>query len=539
MKPVVGDPPETGSPPLPVSRLRGVERRSSVPLGLLVVGGLAGVAFYGLLAHGPGLSHDSMIYIDSARGILRGDGVAVRGKPLTGSPPAYPWVLAGLAFATSATPLQAARLLASILYGLNLVLICEAVRRAGAPRALVATTGLFFLSSAPILTLHAMAWSEPLYLAVSTTGLILLARYLDAARPSPGALVASSLAVGLSPLTRYVGVALIPPTVVAILALQDSPRRSRLRRAFLHLCLATAPLASWLGRNLVAANTATDRPLVLHPPNTSHVRRFVASLHDFFLPLPLSAWTKVGVVAAILGGFAFASRDGLRRFPSNTTWLFLLYAASYVLVVVVALTFLDANVPVDFRILSPALLALLVAGVSGTAKASGPEDGAAARTATAALLLCACANVPWALSGAAALRHDGLEYGSVAWQRSELLDRVRRMPPASAVYSNGANVVRFFTGRMALPIPPKASARTGLVNQAYEAGVHEMIEECRSGRALIAYFDGIAWPGIIPSAREIESLARLPVLERVADGVIYGRPAPRPALDPEPPTVRR
>jgi hypothetical protein len=78
------------------------------------------------------------------------------------------------------------------------------------------------------------------------------------------------------------------------------------------------------------------------------------------------------------------------------------------------------------------------------------------------------------------------------------------------------------TGKEAVAIAAKVSPFTRRLNEDYEEQLNQMVRECREGKALIAYLNGVTWRWYLPSIEEIESTGNLPVLSRIQDGAIYG-----------------
>ena len=62
------------------------------------------------------------------------------------------------------------------------------------------------------------------------------------------------------------------------------------------------PLASWLIRNILTAETATDRTLAIHVVGVDHANQMIATLQNFLLPIPVPGWAQalfLGLVAAL------------------------------------------------------------------------------------------------------------------------------------------------------------------------------------------------------------------------------------------------
>jgi hypothetical protein len=140
---------------------------------LAFVGACASMLMFWITARGPGVSTDSVVYIDTAKSLLAGEGFFVRGQPLTHFPSAYPLLLAVAGLYPNSDMLQVARWLHAFLFGANIVLIALAVRMC-TEDSLLATgcAMLLFLSSEPVIWVHSMAWSEPPFITFTLAAFV-------------------------------------------------------------------------------------------------------------------------------------------------------------------------------------------------------------------------------------------------------------------------------------------------------------------------------------------------------------------------------
>src|SRR5262249_55605588 len=158
----------------------------------------------------------------AGRGLIAGE------QPLTHYPPLYPVLLAAVAVLCRCDILVAARLVSAVCYGGNLLLIGWAIHRVTAGSLPAMGLGVCaLLASDAFLSLHLMAWSEPPFLLFLLGGLHGLARYV--ASPRWPVLLAASLCLAVALLTRYAGVALLPPLVLAVLLGGDRARHGTMR----------------------------------------------------------------------------------------------------------------------------------------------------------------------------------------------------------------------------------------------------------------------------------------------------------------------
>ncbi len=339
---------------------------------------------------------------------------------MTHFPPAYPLMLAAVSLLTG-NLVQTARILNSLLFGANAVLIAWAVHSATGRRVLPAfCAALFFITSQPLLELHAWAWSEPLFISLCLISVQSLAAY--AKWPGLRWHIGSALAVGAATLTRYAGLALIPPGLLVILLATRQRRATRtVGKALAWGALALAPIALFSLRNWLWARSAVDRLYAFHPmPLSEFGLRVLAAAFQLIAPdgLPPSGrWAVFGLIATLcLGCLFFLKR--LRR-PILRDWHTLAspavcvsFCVCYLLLLLASITYWDASISIlDMRLLLPCLVVLLV-GVSALAwRIRRPLWWSLG----VCLFLLAAIRIPTTFRFAVTSRAEGLGYLSLRW----------------------------------------------------------------------------------------------------------------------------
>ncbi len=464
----------------------------------LALGGIAAsVLMFWITLQGPGVNPDSTVYLETARNLAAGVGFVAAGETVTHYPPAYPLLLA-LASLNDSNFLGRARFVHVVLFGVVALLFGLTVYVATERSRLATLAGfLLFLSSRSLLTIHSYAWSEPLFLACTLGGLLLLASHI--ATPRRTLLVGGSLLVGSAAITRYVGVVLLAPTVVGLYLAPGRSRRERLHDILIALLCAGTPLALWLIRNVIAGETATNRPLAVHPVSLFQLKLMVVSLYNSVLQLDLSAGLKAVTVAIASAAFAagcwwFVRTRDARPDASAvaTAWTLLGSAAAlaYLAFVVLSISFFDAATSLDTRLLAPAVLLLLPAMLSVARHAAITRARPAIwRGLLAIVVVVSALNLPGTVEWIAETRANGQEYTSTAWRNSPVLKLVRALPSRLLVYSNDAPAVRFVAERAALMIPLEHVPSTKRSNPRYEAELRAVCRACEADNAVLVWFD--------------------------------------------------
>jgi len=166
---------------------------------------------------------DSLVYVGVARSILDGSGVRFFNDmgefaPVTQYPPLYPSTIAAFGI-IGFDPLIGSRWISALLFAVNATLVAYIIYRTTLSPGASLIGSFFALSSFPMVYIHSMAMSEPLFIFLVFLGFSFLALYLQGSRP--WMLYLSALSIGLSCLTRYVGIAFLLTGPVAIFCLGD------------------------------------------------------------------------------------------------------------------------------------------------------------------------------------------------------------------------------------------------------------------------------------------------------------------------------
>ena len=285
---------------------------SFLTLGLLAVLG----AFLLLKAtpDGLGLSDDSIAYIAGARSLLAGQGYREAWLETNGFvthfPPAFSGILTLIGL-TGADPLNGARLLNTLLFGLNAALLgLLGWRMTKSSVAGIVLVALFVVNDS-LLRVHAVAMSEPLFLFFSLLAFLCFdwtwATQVAATTTKPtfvgsgpevhegglreGSgefirpvwLALTGLLSSLAYLTRYSGLALVATFVVALILLNDTWKK-RIVSSLIFLAGFVPLVLAWSIRNRIVAGNATNRTTVWHPVTPETLEEGLRTFSAFLVP---------------------------------------------------------------------------------------------------------------------------------------------------------------------------------------------------------------------------------------------------------------
>lgn len=525
---------------LPLLAAAIVFARRAMAHGLVALSAIAGML---LLAHatqhGIGVAPDSVSYLEAARNLAAGRGVTTTEddgtelRPLTRFPPLYPAALAAVA-RLGADALDAARWLNLVLFGANVVLASLLVARcAPGARWLPVVAAVLMASSPEIAMLHGTALSEPLFLLLGFSGLLFLSLHLET--PKRHTLLAASFLIALTFLTRYLGGALVATGILAILLAPNARPQRRIKDAATFATIATLPIALWALRNRLGGASATGRRFAFHPIDADAIAVAIETVGEWLLARHIGAapaWLfAAGLLLCTVHWLASGAARGAGAALPRTLALF---ALAYLLLLLASICFFDAATPLNGRILSPVLVAMLVLALAGVRARirSGQSPILKILAASLALIFSlgyARESSQWARERAAV---GGTGFASLAWRRSETVRRVAALPASSRIYSNARDAVLLLTGRSTRWLPAPVDAETRQPRPSYAAELEAIRTGLRANEVSLVWFDRVSWRWYLPSGPDLSQ--RLPIRReaKLPDGEIWGYDPSRDSPDP-------
>lgn len=509
--------------------------RSRIVVFLLALCGVAMLLF--ATTQGIGLSPDSSAYIGAARELLQGLCLGSRlpdghCSPMVHYAPLFPMLLAAIGL-LGIDPLDGARWLNSVLFASNILLSGHIIKRETASTASALFGATLLLISLPMLEIHSMAWSEPTFVFFSLLALLCLSQY--AGRGGDGYLVAAAAAIGLGVLSRYAGLVLIGAGIGAIIIGSRHPYRDTGRDCGVFAAVSCLVSSVSFGRNWMVAGMLTDRAAVLHPVGLAQLQSGVGTIAgwlwlDAGLPRLTLAIVAVGAFALVLRSVVqrlrhpaqHAQRLTTSSLPSPVARTALIFITGYGLFLLVVISFFDAAIPLDDRVLSPIFAWALIGGVCGAHRlATHPPRGrwlrpllviAGVWLAVAQVLQL----VPWMVDA----HRNGQGYASPYWRQLKILALVRALPLPTRIFSNGDDAIYLLTGRLAERLPERMSLFTMEKNDDYEADLLRLRRQLTESNGVIVCFSIGRHPNLVSSA-ELEARLTLRTLYAAADGTIY------------------
>jgi hypothetical protein len=502
--------------------------------------GLLGIALCGVAvlhfatAFGIGLTPDSAAYIGAARGLLGGFGLGTPSatggfSPMVLYAPLFATLLAAMGWA-GIDPLEGARCVNSALFAASLLLSGRIIERETGSPSSALLGALLLLISVPMLEVHSMAWSEPTFLFLSLLALLWLSRYAERART--GWLIAAAVAVGLAVLSRYAGLSLVGAGIIAVIVCGRRAGRQTVRDCGIFAAISGFVSSAAFGRNWMVAGTPSGHPAAIHPVTIAQLQRGLQAIAGWLRLDPgprrtALAAAAVGTCALVLRAVAQRSlrttQPARHGVPGSAARTALIFVAAYGVFLLIAISFFDAPTQLDDRILAPPLAWALIGGISGAHRlAADPRRGRWARPLVViAGMWFAVAQLLHALPWLIEVHRNGQGYAAASWQASEIVARVRALPPPTRIFSNGDDAIYLLTGRLAERIPERVFPTTTAPNDRYEAELTDLRKQLSESHGVVVYFSRIDWRPNLVSAAELQKILRLRALYTAVDGSIY------------------
>jgi 4-amino-4-deoxy-L-arabinose transferase-like glycosyltransferase len=414
---------------------------------------------------GAGLISDSFQYTASARSLATGKGFSLpygegELQPMTKYPPMFSCLLAGFEL-LGGTALQGARFLNILLFGVNIFLVYYSTRRLAHSNGFALLAALFFTISFVMVEVHSWALSEPLYISLSLTAILLLQKYFEESKGTW--IVLAGLATAAAFLTRYVGVSLVLAMSIVLL-LHRNAWKQKIRDLLFFGAIAVLPMALWSLRGYLLTRTLNDRTLAFHPLTLKNYVSAIDVVYGWVFPRNLvEGAEKIFLIltAAVLILLAMliwrarkASMAGwIDRFSpeKKISVLHGIYIVLYLLVIIASKTWLDADIGLSDRILSPMLVSMLILLAAGLSFLWNNYGKARPFVVLAGvgLLVYYAAGTFVSVQG---FHATGLGIARRGWSRSEVIQSLRSYPETS-MYTNSSSSLYLWSDRAGYGIP--------------------------------------------------------------------------------------
>ena len=348
------------------------DRFTLVLTALAVLGGA--LVLSRQIAYGVGVEWDSINYLSAARSLLAGDGFVQVVQEVAGAyarwPPLYPMLLAASSFLVF-DPWDVAGPLNAVFFGVTVFVAGRWLRRRIRSQFLVVGACLAVILAIPLTRAASYAMSEMPFILFTTLSLVWIDEFLLGGKRTD--LVWAGVFTALACLTRYIGVVVLVVVVPLMLLRPGVALMEKVKQCAAYALVSLIPLGLWILRNVMQVGEPFGPR---ESPDYTLAEALDSILGDMsrwaiFLPttgaVRLGAIVFVGIallaLAAAVGYVAARSSRGdsfLRGWSSFSVF------GGFALVYLVSLTALGTVTsvwPLSGRMLAPAYIPLLFAGV--------------------------------------------------------------------------------------------------------------------------------------------------------------------------------
>jgi len=510
---------------------------------LVVTGSIGiGISLFVSSKWGIGISPDSAAYISCARNLLNGLGLSTfpfdasliqedcNPVPMTHFPPLFPLLL-GIIGIFGADPLVASRWVVALLFGANIILIGFIIHQMNRS-VWVAIFGTFLiLTSEDMIGIHIWAIAEPLFIFLSLLGLYILACYLTSLNIRY--LIYSAMATSLAFLTRFSAFSLIMTGAIAIIYLAGGALRRRIIYGTIYFLIGCFPIGLWIIRNMLLGQSATNRGFYFHPVTYETLITGLATISSWLVPIRIP--TPFKLILFLLLVLALVLVNGLtknKEKKQNTTDVFFrklsallnLFILIYSVFLILSISFFDAHIRFDQRILSPIYAAVVIVIVAKMNRSLILFKDC--RTLNKIMILICVGFLVFYMIRSShtfiPLYKNGIGYNNKYWHESEIIREIKNIPLETPLYTNAPDLVYIMNGRCTCWIPRIVDLQNAKIDPNYLSGLKLMVKTMNNHNGLLVYFSPLTlFRSFLPSEVELKENVDLILDKKLKDGSIY------------------
>lgn len=494
--------------------------------------------------YGAGCWPDSVAYISTARNLLSGNGYFRYAElPFVEWPPLWPTLLAFFGL-IGFDPLDVARYINAIFFGLIVFLSGMWLLKHISSRALVLLGSLAILFSTPLIRNSAFMGTEPLFVVFVLLFILEVELFLSSGKPLPFFLAA--IFAALACLTRYIGVTIVFTGLLLLLIKRNITVKNRLTKGIALILICTLPMIVWVSRNYMISSTLVGErhpssytlgqniyftldtvTRWFMPPSslveTSKFSTLPEQLQELLqlLTLPPATRVAIGILLSLLITGAFVLIIGRNQNRGKSTSLsqimpLLCFVVIYTIYLVTSATFVSIDI-LTHRLLSPIyvpLVLLIIFMIDNILRFS--HEHFSRQTLGRFLLVGSTLLLvvyPFLFSGWKTInriKEGAGGYSHVSYRNSPLISYMQENPLDGQVYSNRPDYVYILTG-----IPVKfspGSAEDALLLKEYLVS--------KDSNTYLVWFKDRGWESL-PEIGEFDFMFDMEIIATVSDGVIY------------------
>ena len=487
---------------------------------------------------GVGVGYDSIFYLSASENLLSGLGLSrLDGYgqviPLTHFPPFYSMAIAGFSMIGGVPTDTAARLFAAILFAFLVGFSGWLIFRYTTSILACLLGAALILISPVLLDVSFLAMSDLLFLVLLLLFLYSLNTFLQNGKIV--GLVISAIFAALLYLTRYVGLAAIATGGLAILIFRSQTWTKKIKDLFIFCVISLVPILFWYVRNWYLTGSMTNRVIGFHPPTLAQIKQGISTLSIWLLPAGINSSIRLIGLGLFIAVFIIMMAieyqkdrtrnnmldegEGARRF----SWLLIMFAIVYIMMVFLSLTFFDASTKLNDRILAPIYLTGILATLILIWNSAWFVEKSFVRVGIIILVIFFIGiNSFRGYNVAASMRLEGKGFSGREWRNSDTVAALQQLPSGTLIFSNEAFAIYYLTGSPANWIPENYDPVKNEIDNNYSQRIDSMRAEVVQNDGALVIFNSIRKHNVYAPIKELSEGLKL--LGEYADGVIFTKP---------------
>jgi hypothetical protein len=269
--------------------------------------------------------------------------------------------------------------------------------------------------------------------------------------PRTVTIAGAAVFIGLSILTRYIGLALIPTALISIWLFGRNLGRKEKIKSSVYVLLSLTGIGLWIIRNILLTGTAANRSLIFHPVSKETLRNGYHTISAWFIILNVNQWIRWEIVAFILFviGVHFyrqskeeTKKDETKQFNVLLQYVLVTYIACYFSSLVTSISFFDFSTPIDARLLAPLYPAIFILLLFITWKYLSNNPSIINNLVGFQIALIFLSHQVIQIMPEISMLHNyGAGYNNIRFDNNEIIHYVGTLPEETPIYSNWPDAI--------------------------------------------------------------------------------------------------
>lgn len=454
---------------------------------------------------------DSVQYVKAAKSIANGTGFAIEqadGKLIKNThwTPLYSLSIAITSKILNVDEIQAPRYLNAFNFGIFLLvsyIILLQVIYIPIHFSIILTLLLALTNS--VSTVYMSVWSETIFGIFFLIMLLCLPKYNIQNKK----LFLNWFVIGILGscliMARYAGIGFIPGFVIIIL-LSKEKISNKLIQFIVFISPIIVTMLWWVTRNKAINGTTTDREFIKHLPNKKQLIDFYETILNFIFPINNDKNLSLLVLIIFLYIILLFYKSIIKKIVTNSlVQTYLILIISYTIFLFFVSSFLDANMPFNYRILFPNLI--LIFFILSIVFKESFKNIKVKSLALFMLLLSFLLHTQEGIKYYKKIRNEGMGYTSSYWTKREIFPYIKENYLNTIIYTNDPSMIYMNLGKLSHLLPIKVSLTQNKQNSSYNLQMKEMEEDLKKG-GIIVYFTNLEY-NYLPTENEL--MKNLPI----------------------------